>query len=295
MRRIRLISARTRVRQTPTDAPDGTDHAVNGRIELVALDIDGTLLRSDRRIGRRTFEAIGRAVDRGVHVVLASARPPRSLRNIREILELKTLQINYNGALIHDPTRNSHVFHQPLSSVVAKRVIRVARRADPKVLVSIEILDKWYTDHFDESLPTETSKRFSPDFIGPLGSFLHVPVTKLMLLAPPRRLGGVRAAVESKLAGQIAMTISDPHLIQIIHPSVDKGAALARVAEYYGVEQRHVMAVGDAPNDAGMLRWAGLGAAMANGWRVTREAADVIVKSNDKDGVAHAINRYVLA
>ena len=262
--------------------------------QLVAIDVDGTLLRSDRRISRATAETIEDATRRGVRVVLASARPPRSLRPIHDQLGLDNLQINYNGALIHDLKRRRHLFHQPLPAALARRVIKVARRVDPKVLVSIEILDKWYTDNFDDSLSTETSRSFAPDFIGPLESFLHVPVTKLMLLAPPHRLEPVRETVVDRFPGQIAMTISDAHLLQIIHPDVDKAAALARVAEHYGVPQQRVFSIGDAPNDIGMLRWAGLGASLENGWPAVREAADVVVQSNDKDGVAEALRRFVL-
>ncbi len=266
----------------------------SGPFGLVAIDVDGTLLRSDKCISRATTVVIEEATQRGVRVVLASARPPRSLRSIHDQLGLDNLQINYNGALIHDSRRRLHLFHQPLPAALVQRVVKVARRADPKVLVSIEILDKWYTDHFDDSLPTETSKSFAPDFVGPLESFLHVPVTKLMLLAPPHRLKTVQTTVAARFPEQIAMTISDTHLLQIIHPDVDKAAALARVAEHYGVPRQKVFAIGDAPNDIGMIRWAGLGASVENGWPMVRKAADVVVQSNDKDGVAKALRHFVL-
>lgn len=265
-----------------------------GMFDLVALDVDGTLLRSDKRMGVATINAIQKAVRQGVRVVLASARPPRSTREIHNLLKLDTWLINYNGALIHDVQRKRHVFHQPLEPELAQRVVKTARKADPKVVVSLEILDKWYTDHLDESLPTETSRSFVPDFIGPLSAFLHVPVTKVMLLAPPARLRKIRTAIDAKLAGEVAVTVSDAHLIQVIHPEVNKGVALARVAEAYGVPRDRVMAIGDAPNDVGMLQWAGLGVAVGNAWPAVRDAADVTVSSNDDDGVAEAFQRFAL-
>lgn len=262
--------------------------------DLVALDIDGTILRSDKRLAVKTCDAVKAAMRRGVRVVLASARPPRSVKEIYKHLALNTVQINYNGALIHDPVAGKHVYHQPLDAALAMRIVKIARKLDPKVVVSVEILDKWYTDHIDETLPTETSKAFTPDFIGPLEAFLHVNPTKLMLLAPRPRLDPIIEAVQTKFAGQIGLAISDEHLLQVIHHRADKSVALAMVAQQYGVAWDRVMAIGDAPNDVGMLKWAGLGVAMGNAWGPVREAADVIVPDNDDDGVAHAIEKYVL-
>jgi 5-amino-6-(5-phospho-D-ribitylamino)uracil phosphatase len=279
---------------TPRQRATNAQRGAGGAIELVAIDIDGTLLRSDKKLTRRSATAIAAACRMGVKVVLASARPPRSVREIYQCLKLDTLQINYNGALIHDPRRRRNIFHLPLSADLAKRVVRHARRAEPDIVISIEILDKWYTDHVDETLPTETSKAFTPDFIGPLDAIVRTPVTKIMLLGLPGALARARKAVLKKFAGQIALAVSDPHLIQIIHPHADKGAALAQVAQKYGVPAERIMAIGDAPNDVGMLEYAGLGVAVANAWDAVRAAADVMVPSNNDDGVAEALRRYVL-
>src|SRR5690606_21081388 len=119
-----------------------------------------------------------------------------------------------------DPARRRHVHHQPMACEVVKKIIKLARRVDPKVVVSLEILDKWYTDHVDESLPTETSRHFAPDFVGPLESFWHVPVTKLMLLAPPPRMLTLRESIKGRFQTEVATAVSDQHLMQIMHRSV---------------------------------------------------------------------------
>ncbi|MEX2387345.1 MAG: Cof-type HAD-IIB family hydrolase [Phycisphaeraceae bacterium] len=263
-------------------------------IRLIALDLDGTLLRSDKRLSLRSVRAIAEAGARGVHVVLASARPPRTVRELYRRLRLETLQINYNGALVHDAHRRQHVRHTPMCHKLASRIVRFARKFDPHVVVSVEILDKWYTDRLDDTLPTETARQQGPDFVGPLDAFLHVPVTKLMLLAPPERLRPLGEAVRKKFGAQAGVLVSDRHLLQIVHPEVDKAAAVAWVAEEYGIPATQVMAIGDAPNDLGMLKWAGWGVAVGNAWPSVQDAADVIVASNDDDGVAEAIHRFVL-
>ena len=263
-------------------------------IRLVAIDLDGTLLRTDKRLSMRCVEAIAEATRRGVHVVLASARPPRSMREIYHRLGLDTVQVNYNGALIHDLPRYRHLYHCPLPPRLALRIVRLARRVDPQIVISAEILDRWYTDRVDETLATETARQQGPDYLGPLAGFLNVPVTKLMLLAPPERLGAVHGAVRRRFGRKVGLLVSDRHLLQIVNRQVDKAGALARVAHDYGIPRAQVMAIGDAPNDIGMLRWAGLGVAVQNAWDLARDAADCTVPSNDQDGVAHALHRYVL-
>jgi Cof subfamily protein (haloacid dehalogenase superfamily) len=264
-------------------------------INLVALDLDGTLLRSQSELSKLVIHAVHEVKARGVKVVLASARPPRSVREVYEHLKLDTWQINYNGALIYDPVARRNVKHQPIDPALVRRIIRVARKVDPQALVSLEILDKWYTDHFDESLPTETSRRFEPDFIGPLDAFLRVPVTKLMLLAPPQRMKKIGEVVERKFAGKVNLMVSDEHLLQVAHRDVDKGAALRFVCEHYGIAPANVMAVGDAPNDLPMFAYAGLSVAMENGWPAVRQAADVIAPPNDRDGIVNVLHRFILS
>src|SRR5438067_1825539 len=117
-----------------------------GVIKLIALDLDGTLLSSRKTITPKTHTAIKAVVAAGVKIALATARPPRSVRTYYEALLLDTPTINYNGALIWDEKRRKAVEHVPLDVAAAKRVIAWGRKIYPELLVSVKILDKWYTD-----------------------------------------------------------------------------------------------------------------------------------------------------
>ncbi len=269
-------------------------HHTNLPFDMIAIDLDGTLLREDKQITVRTVRTIRKVVDLGVKVVIATARPPRGMRHIAEALKLDTYWVTYNGALIYDPQVAKHIHHQPLPSALARKIVKTARKADKDCVISLEILDKWYTDHVDESLPTEISRNFSPDFVGPLEAFLKVPVTKLLALAPPDRIPNIRMAVEKKFAGQVTAAVSDNHLLQYIHKDADKCIALKKVANLYDIDPSRVMCIGDAPNDVTMLDWAGMGVAMHNGWDVAKQVANVIAPSNDEGGAAYAIRKYVL-
>ncbi len=265
------------------------------KFDLIALDLDGTLMRSDKKVAMYDVNAIKRALRRGVKVVIATARPPRSAREIHEQLGLDTPLINYNGALIHDRATRTHLAHHPLAADTARAMVELARSLDPGVVVTLERLDTCYTDHDDPNLQTETAKKFRPDYIGPLDEPLQEDVTKLMFLAPGDRLKPIRAAITEVFTGRAAFAESDEHIMQIVHPAVGKGAALAWVAERLGIPAERCLAIGDAPNDADMLRWAGQGCAVANAFGSARDAADIILlEGNDNEAVGHAIEDFVL-
>lgn len=270
--------------------------AYEGRpYRLCAIDIDGTLLRSDKRLSLRVVKRIHQANKLGVKVILASARPPRTVKEIYKILKLDTMQINYNGAVIHDSSIDKPIYHLPVKPKTAASVCKLARYLDPKIAISLEILDRWCTDFVDPNLDVVSQRNRKPHFTGPLSTFTRFPVTKIMLIAKPSRLQKVREIVWQKMNRQIMMHISDHHIVQIVHPKVNKAVSLSQIAKDYGVPQEECIAIGDAPNDAEMMEWAGLGISVGNGWPRCKQAANVIVPSNDEDGVAAAIEKFILA
>lgn len=263
------------------------------RIDLVAIDLDGTLLTSDKRLSVKAIDAVTEARKRGIKVVLATARPPRTVREIYNHLKLNTHQINYNGALIQHPDHEQYLRHEPISPDLAYAICTVARKTDNKCIIALEILDKWYTDKHDPSLETETSKMFKPDYVGPLLEPLKQPITKLMVLAPPDRMAIIRKVLVERYKQAATLVIAEDHLTQVASYQADKGRALRFLCEKYKIDPQHTMAIGDGPNDVGMIQAAGLGVAMGNAFDEVKDAADVVAPSNDKDGVAHTLWKYI--
>jgi Cof subfamily protein (haloacid dehalogenase superfamily) len=282
--------------KNPLASEDAGKTALNPRtpFDMVALDIDGTLLRADKRLSMKVVNAVKCVRSMGVRVILATARPPRSVKEIHGILGLDTLVINYNGALIYNFVTKKTMMHWNMEPELALEIIKFARKLFPKVVVNVENLDRGYTDRVDDKLKTETSKTFAPDGIGPIESFLTGPVTKVMFMADESLMEDIRREIDAKYGKKVSFPASDPHLLQMMNKDADKAIALKWVADYYKVRSDRVIAMGDAPNDVGMLKWAGLGVAMGNGWIEAKDAADIVVPPNDEDGVAYALKRYII-
>jgi Cof subfamily protein (haloacid dehalogenase superfamily) len=261
---------------------------------LLAVDLDGTLLTSAKGISPRTAAVLRQVAERGAKVIIASARPPRSVRAFYEQLGLDTWQINYNGALVQHPHTRRILLHRPMVPQLVEDVVDFARRRDHQCVISLEVLDKWYTDRFDPSLQTETSRLFEPDAVGPLEEFLSEPVTKMLILGDEPHLSRLETELADEFATEISLTRSDQTAIQIMRAGMSKGVALAEVARDYGIARQRVVAIGDAPNDVGMLTFAAVGVAMANAYTSAKVAADRLTLSNDLDGVAVAVEELFL-
>lgn len=268
--------------------------APRGNIRLVAVDLDGTLLNDSKQVSERTINALCCLPKRDVRLVIASARPPRSVRHIYQTLKLDTLQINYNGALIWDEPNKRAVFHRPLAAALVRAIVDFARDHYDEVLVSCEVMDRWYTDRIDDQFTTETGRLFKPDVVAPIEEFCAIDATKLLLLAEPRIIARLEPELVERYGDQVTILQTDDHLIQIMHPRAGKAAALALLANHYGVPTAQVMAIGDALNDVGMLQLAGVAVAMDNAHREVKKIADWIAPSNNDHGVHAALSRYGL-
>ena len=264
-------------------------------IRLIAIDLDGTLLNDSKHVTDQTVASLALAVERGVKVVIASARPPRSVRKIYQQLKLDTLQINYNGAMIWDEPNQTVFYHLPMPGDVVLKLIRRARAMHEPLVVHCEILDRWHTDRENSLFQTETGRLFKPDVIAPLETICGQPITKLNLMGDPAVIAAMEPVLIKEFGDQIAMVrASERELLLGMNRLAGKSHALIRVAEHYDVPMANVMAIGDAPNDVGMLQVAGLSIAMANAHPRVKEVADWIAPSNNDHGVHAALQQFVL-
>jgi 5-amino-6-(5-phospho-D-ribitylamino)uracil phosphatase len=265
------------------------------KIRLVAIDLDGTLLNSAKEITATTATIIRAAREVAhVKVVLATARPPRTVLPFYSLLGLDTPMINYNGALVHEPHTGRIVLHRPMEAKIAREVAAMGREMFPDILVSAEVLDNWYTDRVEDGWRSETQRLSESYTVAPLGQWMNQPITRLHLLGRRQWLTDIRHAIAARMPRQIAIAWSESSMLQIMNPTAGKRAALRTVAAEMGLDASEVMAIGDNANDAGMLQWAGIGVAMANASPKARSVADYVTDANDADGAAKAIAKLIV-
>lgn len=267
--------------------------AVGSKIRLLACDVDGTLLHGSLHISERVQRAVADARAAGVHVLLATGRMPSAARRIVETLGLAGPQVYYNGALVQT-VEGAKLFEVPVAPGVAQSVVRYAREA--KMHVNAYVGDTIYVERLTpEAEFTRQLNRVDPQVVDDLVGFLERAPTKLVIVRLPTVEEGLVPSLAARFSGELSVSSSVPQYCEMVNPSVDKGRALRIVADKLGLAMSEVAAIGDGDNDRTLLEAAGTSFAMGNGSPRVKALATHVVGSVEDDGVAEAIERYVLA
>lgn len=266
----------------------------SGTPRLVALDLDGTLLTSDKRISARARAAVQALDARGVAVMLCTGRPPRSARAYAAYLGLTGPSICYNGAALYHPSSDAVTVRHHLDPALARRAIDSLRGAFPGIHLGLETDHGWYLEPAVIAL-RETEARLGPEEptgVGPLERFLDGGAVKLMASSRGRAAAELATAVADL---PLKRTWSAGGLLELLDPRADKRTAVSEVSRGLGIDRHDVAAFGDQRNDVELLGWAGWGVAVANASEEARAVAEEITLSNDEDGVAVVLERWLHA
>jgi len=262
--------------------------------KLIAIDLDDTLLGEDLTISERNINAIKVAVDKGVKVILASGRATPSVKPYLDILNLKIPLISYQGARIEDTFNNKTIYKKEIDKEVALPIIKYAEQKNIHCniymddVIYVEQINKWSDYYHNMSIFT------SMEAVGKLSDFISASTTKIILIDEHEVLLKIKDEV-TQLAGEhINVFFSKPNFLEFTNKSATKGEAVKFVADIFDIKQEEVIAIGDTYNDIPMISYAGLGVCVANGTEATKEIADYITLSNEEDGVAHVIEKYIL-
>jgi Cof subfamily protein (haloacid dehalogenase superfamily) len=253
-------------------------------VRLVATDIDDTLLRGDKTISPRMRAALARAQAAGITVVLATARPPRTLREIAREVGISGLALACNGAIIYDLTNEAIIHHTPIPPEIAQAVIRRLRAALPEVTFACEAGLRFGCEPAYEQLRPYARQQgaWRADAL----ALAAAPLTKLMALHPTLTGDALVAEIRAWAGAEVVCTHSGLPIAEISAAGVDKATGLAALCRRQDIPPAAVVACGDMPTDLPMLRWAGIGVAVANAHPDLLAEADIITARNDDDGVA---------
>lgn len=261
------------------------------RVRLIATDLDGTLLRDDRSISARTQRTLARAASDGVSLVLVTARPPRFVCALASHLGLSGVAICCNGALVIDVVSGDILEQYPIAADDAMALVTGLRDALPGMTFAVERGLEYGCEPAYAALSElpQNTEHLQADAL----TLCAQPVAKLIARHPAHLAEDVYPLAQRIVGERAAVTYSSPRYLEMSAPGVNKGATLARRCERIGVAPSEVVAFGDMPNDAQMLRWAGRGIAVANAHPEAQAAADDLTASNMEDGVALALERLL--
>jgi len=269
---------------------------------MVALDLDGTTLNSEREITPRTIAAFEACRDKGVHVVVSTGRTYTALpENVTGAPGIE-YAITSNGAHINDIKTGEAVYSDYLYPSAVEEVARL--KDETGAFIEVFIDGVAYTDEsYLEDVRANGCAYRSAEYVlwsrkgkSDVSAFMLKNKDRVenvnFIFATLDRLEECRAQIES--IDKATITTSFPNNLEVGGPNTSKKTALIELMKRLDVEKSELMCCGDAPNDIQMLELAAVGVAVANAWGGTKNHADYITDSNDDDGVAKAIEKFVL-
>ncbi|MDO4486195.1 MAG: HAD family hydrolase [Bacillota bacterium] len=271
-------------------------------IKLIALDLDGTTLNDDRVISRRNREALSRAAEKGVNIVIATGRPFSALPE--DVFELDAVRyvLTSNGASITDLKENSTFYENCLSPLAVERSVELLRAHDYVVECFVKGTAYIDREYFETVKKTGSSIR-NIDYI--LKTRNPVDDIYGFMLSHKNEIENININFEDisekpvmreklKTLPETTITSSFKHNLEIGGATTSKAEALSQMGRLLGIEQSEMMAIGDSPNDMAMLLASGMPVAVGNAEEEVKAIARYVAPSNHEDGVADAVEKFVL-
>ncbi len=272
------------------------------KIRLIALDLDGTLLSSDKKLSEKNAAALEKAAQQGIEIVPATGRFYRGMPQVIRELPYVNYVISVNGAQVYDVANDKTLCG---SEMPWERAVDVMKRLDELDVIYDCYQDGWgrMTQEFYDRAEEYAANVHSLDMI----LNLRTPVPELKAYLEERGSGVQKIQIffrdmelrEKTLEAlpkefpDLVVTTSIVNNIELNSREATKGAALKKLAEHLGIPDAQTMAFGDDLNDITMLQDAGIGVAMENACDAVKQAADYVAPDCDDDGVAQAINHFL--
>lgn len=267
-----------------------------GDIKLIALDLDGALTDSDKKVSERNYRALMAAQERGITLALATGRSVHGTAWIADLLELKRYggyMLCYNGALVWDCKHQCDVYAKKISLELLRELYEASKEYG--VTIQTYIGDRLYTEDVDNPYVKKAAK-INGLTITKTQSFadeiMH-PVPKCLMPDEPEKLAKILEAMRERFAGKANIFLSESCFMEIVPWGTDKGEALRALSQHMRLKTEQIMAFGDGNNDIPMIRTAGCGVAMANAIEEVKTAAVFVTETNDDDGVAVIVEQLL--
>jgi hypothetical protein len=260
---------------------------------MIAIDLDDSLLDDNLTISQENLQAVRRTIEEGVIVTIATGRMFKSALPYVQQLGIDVPVITYQGALVVNALSRNVLLHYPVPLDLSREIIRESKKNNIHLQVYID--DEYYFEQHNKYSDLYFKVSGIPGkAVGPLEDFLVKEPTKLVMIDEPENILKWMGCYKEKFAGRLQVTISKAHYLEFTNIEATKGNAVRYLADMYGIKPDEVIAIGDSFNDIPMLTYAGLGVAMGNAPEIVKSHADYVTYSNNDNGVAHVLEKFVL-
>lgn len=264
--------------------------------EILVLDIDGTLTTSEKKISPDTLNAVLATQERGHKVVLASGRPTPGIRALAKEIKLQEYGgyiLSYNGAKIINCKTEEIIYQKKLPQEVIPQLHEAALEFGVGIITYEDTAVVVGTKR-DKYMEIEAKINNMPlHDVDNFGEYVTFDVNKCLMTGEPEHLAMVEEKMKERFGHILNIYRSEPFFLEIVPQNVDKADSLSHLLDHLGLSHTQMISCGDGFNDLTMIQYAGMGVAMANAQQIVKDAADYITKSNDEDGVAHVIQKFM--
>lgn len=265
------------------------------KYKLIAIDMDGTLLNSNKEISDRTIQAITKAKNKGINVVLATGRILSSAQIYADRLNLNSHILACNGAIICDGDKN--VVHSvPMGLEAVEKVISLGEKY--KTYFHFYNEKSLYSNQYVQEVVDYYSERDQKIDFNIFKDYNEIAMDKelniykfLFIDNDLDKLSILRSELDQ--VEDLGITKSWSNNIEVMNKDVSKGLGLKHLCNLLNISSQQVIAIGDNENDISMIDFAGLGVAMGNGSDIVKSRANYITSTNDEDGVANVIEKFI--
>ncbi len=263
--------------------------------KVLVLDLDGTLLNSQKEISSVTNAALHDIMKKGHKVILASGRPTPGMRPYERELELEKYGgylLSFNGARVIACGTGEIIYQRTLSPALLPGVYRFAAENGCGLATHLgnEAISAFAPDKYIalEARINGMNVRTVENFV----EFVDFDMYKCLMTAEPERAAALEARLRERYGQYASIYRSDPYFIEVMPKNVDKADSLGRTLKIMGMGWEDAVCCGDGFNDISMIKNSGVGVAMGNAQPEVKEAADYVAADNDSDGLVEVIERY---
>ena len=254
--------------------------------------MDGTLLNDQKEITPETVSCIRAAIEEGLLFTLCTGRPAQGVEKYCRLLGLDVPLITYNGAMLVHARTKEILFRQDMEPEDVRTVLDYGKKYQPTMCIWSE--NRLYTNVLNDQMRIYQKNAGTKAIL--LEDVNQLPsqgITKILWIDELSQIQKIQAEIDPSDFRHVTFCTSQPTYLEFFNSKVSKATAMEKLGELYGIGTAEMIAVGDSFNDLPMIRYAGLGVAMENAQPQVKEAADYVTASNQEDGVAKLLEKWL--